>query len=175
MTDSSPFEPSRPDGRSDVEVVFQLAEGAAPDTVFTYDALIKALSDGVEDREVTTQAMRAAVYGARQRLLRETQRYLEVVRNRGYRVVSANEHLALALRRKSEAGAKWKRGRDLLEHTRLDEVPAEQRSLHLRTATAFAIVGQAIDHLHVRQERQEEALDELRQRVSRLEDTTPAE
>ena len=106
------FAPRRADGRSDRQVIYDLVQGAEPDTVFRYDALESALREGTDGDGITRQAVYAAVTAANRTLLREKRRALRGVPRLGYRVARADEHVELALMRKDRAQIQIKRGLD---------------------------------------------------------------
>jgi len=161
-----PFEPSRPDGRSDRRVIVDLVEDAEPDTTFDYDTIIAALSDGL-DKPVERRRIYRAVTNANKLLLRERRRYLKVVPNVGYRMIRADEHLPVAIDKKNEAVTKLQRGVELLRHARLDELPEAQQVLHdgqlmILSGLHDALVGQA-----KRIERHDSLITEVRERQRR--------
>jgi hypothetical protein len=123
------FTPSRADGRSDKRVIYQLVQDATPGDTFDYDKLIAALSEGL-DVEVTRARVYPAVAAANKTLLQRQRRYLGIVPGVGYRVISAAEHLPVALDKKDRAQAAIKRGIDILRNARLDELDQAQRILH---------------------------------------------
>lgn len=168
----SPFRASREDGRSDRRVIYDLAENADPDTVFTYAELIEALSDGT-DREITRAHVYGAVSAANRGLLTDRKRYLAVVADQGYRVIRADEQLSAALVKKDRANGYLKRGIDLLRNARLDELDAAQRTLHEGQLMIMAGLHQAIQESDRRHKRADELiqglLDSNRQIQERLE------
>lgn len=148
----SPFQASRADGRSDRRVIYDLAENAEPDTVFTYAELIEALQADTE-REITRTHVYAAVSAANKGLLADQKRYLGVVGTVGYRVIRADEQLGAALVKKDRAQGYLKRGIELLKHARLDELDAAQRTLHEGQLMIMAGLHQAITESERRHER----------------------
>lgn len=167
-----PFTPSRSDGRSDRQIVFDLVQMAEPDTLFTFEQIIAALSAGV-DKPVTRHRACAASRLANQTLQHEEQRALQVVKGMGYRVVAANEHLGLALTRKDFATRQFSRGVVLLKSCRLDELTDIQRRLHEGTTLVMGAYLGALRHLNARQNRQESALQSLALRIEKVEQSHP--
>jgi uncharacterized protein YlxP (DUF503 family) len=168
----TPFTASRADGRSDRRVIYDLAENAEPDTVFTYDELLQALQEGTE-REIAFSHIYAAIGAANKSLLTEQKRYLAVVRGVGYRVIHASEQLGVALVKKDRAQNHLKRGIDLLRNARLDELDEAQRTLHEGQLMILAGFHQAIQESERRHNRADQLikglLDSNRQIQERLE------
>lgn len=162
------FQPSRDDGRSDRQVIFELVRGAEPDTMFPYAQLTAALQRGTT-RSIAPTTVGMACRLASRTLERECQRTLSVVRTVGYRVVRANEHLTLALDRKDRAEGLIKRGVELLEHTRLDELDEPHRTLHQGQMMIMGGFYEALRSTRRRQDAQDRVIEHLIQRVDRLE------
>lgn len=163
------FTPSRPDGRSDRRVIFEHAKDAAPETTFTYEILEAALSVGL-DEPVARDRVYRAVAQANKTLLRESKRYLSVVRGTGYRVISADEHLPVALNKKDSAEKYLRRGAELLDHVRIGELTPEMRMAVEGNRLMFAGVISAIQQSARRHDRAEALITDLASRVERLED-----
>jgi hypothetical protein len=158
-----PFEPTRPDGRSDRQVIYELAADAAPGTVFKYDELVDELAADL-DVEVDRRRVYRAVTNANGTLLREKQRYLRVVKDVGYRVLHAEEHLPAAIDRKQSAVAKLKQGMELLRHAKMDELTEAQRVLHQGQLMIISGLYDAVKESHRRQNRQDQVIKEIRER-----------
>lgn len=156
----TPFKASRDDGRSDRRVIYDLAETAEPDTVFTYTELLEALQDGT-DREITRAHVYAAVSAANKGLLTEHKRYLGVVAGTGYRVIRADEQLGAALVKKDRATGYLKRGIELLRHARLDELTEAQRTLHEGQLMVMAGLYQATKESERRHDRADRLIQDL--------------
>lgn len=163
----SPFKASREDGKSDRVVIYDAVSHAAPETFYSYDDLIKVLGRGLK---VSADKMRVyrAVAAANKTLLREDRRYLSVVRNEGYRIVRADEHLDIALTKKDQAQSYLRKGMDLLKHARLDELTEIQRTLHEGQLMILAGVYRAVVDSERRHDRQEQIIDGLTRRVDKL-------
>lgn len=156
----SPFKASRADGRSDRKVIYDLAENAEPDTVFTYTELIDALQADT-DRDITRAHVYAAVSAANKGLLTDQKRYLGVVDGQGYRVIRADEQLGAALVKKDRANGYLKRGIELLRNARLDELDEAQRTLHEGQLMIMAGLHQAIQESDRRHKRADELIQGL--------------
>lgn len=140
------FQPSRSDGRSDRQVILDLALDSEPDTMFTYDTLVEELSKGLDDDvKVLRSRVYRAVREANKTLLRERKRYLSVVKEKGYRVIFAHEHTGLAIRAKESAEARLRRGYALVKGTRLEELTEAQRNMAEGQMLMFAGILQAHD------------------------------
>lgn len=162
------FAPSRPDGRSDRRVVFELAQDAGPDTTFRFDELIAALSDGL-DEEVPRQRVYRAVTQGNKTLLKQRHRYLYNVPDVGYKVLRADEHLPVALKKKDSAESVMRRGAELLDHVNVGDLDPDMRKAVEGNRLMFAGIIGAIKHSQQRHDRAESLIDELKQRVDQLE------
>jgi hypothetical protein len=176
------FKPSRADGRSDKQVVYDLVEAAAPDTVFSFEQLIDALSEGLTG-EVTRSRVYQAVAVANRSLLRRRKRSLRVARGHGYRVARSNEAVELARLRTDRAQVQTKRAHDHVQHTRLDELTPGELTILRGTQIALSNLYQAFRHLDRKINDTEQAIrahiettdhrfQQLAQRVEQLETTT---
>lgn len=168
MTALVRFATRRRDGRSDVQVLSDLVQTAAPGDVFTYDALCRALADGCEDRTVTVQTVRSAVRRLYSRLLKNQARTLQSVPTVGYRVAAAADHQMLAKGRQRRADAQLRRGVQVLEHVRWDEMDANARAAHEGTLLLMSALYQNQRALDRRQRRVEDALREIAQHRERV-------
>jgi hypothetical protein len=164
------FTPSRADGRSDRRVVFEMVQHADPDTTFTYQKLTDALQEGL-DQPVGRDRVYRAVGSANRTLLREQKRYLSVVPDIGYRVISASEHLPVALIKKDKAQGYLRRGIELLRNARVDELDPTQRTLHEGQLLILGGLYQATRESARRHDKSEALIAELAARVDRLEST----
>jgi hypothetical protein len=173
---TTPFTPSRDDGRSDRRVVYDLTQEADPGAMFTYAELVDALQEGL-DKPVQRDRVYRAVSAANETLLREHRRYLGVVENVGYRVIRTDEHLPASLVKKDRAQSHLKRGIELLRHARLDELTEAQRTLHEGQLMILSGVYHAVQDSEKRHDRAETLIEdllksnqEIKDRLERLED-----
>lgn len=171
MTTHEAFVAVRKDGRSDRQVVYETVKDAPPETVFGYIDLIRVLQDGVDD-VVDKPRVYAAVAQANGTLLREQSRYLRVVRGRGYRVLRGDEHLPMSLVSKARAERNLRRGIALLRNVRLDEMTANQQAAHQGQLMVLSGLYGAVKESERRQNAQERVIQDLIQRVSKIEGTT---
>jgi hypothetical protein len=168
VTTPAPFFSSRDDGRSDRRVVFELVQDAKPGDTFSYDQLTNVLAVGlgcVVDRKRVCRAVNAA----NKTLLQERRRYLAVVKGVGYRVINADEHLGVALMKKEQAQGSLKRGIDVLENARIDELSPTQRTLHEGQLLILNGLYHATRESFRRHERSERLIADLQRRVQGLE------
>lgn len=170
-TEREPFQASRDDGRSDRVVVYEAVRDAMPDTFYSYAQLEEMLSEGLEEPVDRSRVYRA-VNLANKLLLREDRRYLSVVRGQGYRMLRTDEHLPAALAKKDIAQNYLRKGIDLLQHARLDELTEAQRTLHEGQLMILMGVSEAVAASARRHDQQEKVIDELKARMDRLEGAT---
>jgi len=161
MTSITRFTTGRDDGRSDVQVIHDLVGSADPGTVFTFDELASALRVGCEDRDITIQTVRQAVRRSYTRMLRENARTLQSVVGVGYRVAEAAAHQTLARARQRRSDVQLRRGVQVLEHVRWDEMDANARAAHQGTLLIMSALYQNQRQLHRRQGRIEDALSRI--------------
>jgi hypothetical protein len=121
---------SRKDGRSDGRVIYDLAVGLKPNEVLTYDILLNALQEGINDVEFNKNRVYGAIKSANRKLLKNHNRYLAVIRREGYKMITAEEHLSVALAKKQSAQKNMQSGLEILEHTVLEELKPTHRILH---------------------------------------------
>lgn len=164
-----PFEASRPDGRSDRQVLYDLTSETAPDTTFTYPQLADALAEGLDETPDRPRIYRA-VAAANKTLLRERSRYLSVVKGIGYRMLTTGEHLPAALVRKDKAQTHLQRGIELLRNARLDELNAAQRTLHEGQLMILSGIYHAVQDSMRRHDRTEAIIADLRKESQRIEE-----
>lgn len=158
---SARFQPSRSDGRSDRQVIYDLTHTSEPDSLWTYDELADALEVGL-DGTVDRQRIYSAVKAANRELLTRERRYLAVVKRKGYRMLRANEHLPVALNRKSSAVTQLARGVELLRNAKISELTEAQRHLHQGQLMIMGSLHAAILDSERRHDRTEAVLDQIR-------------
>lgn len=166
---TTPFTPSRADGRSDRQVIYDLTGDADPGATYTYAELTDALQDGL-DQPVTRDRIYRAVAAANKTLLREHSRYLGVVENVGYRIIRADEHLPVSLQKKDRAQTHLRRGIELLRHARLDELTEAQRTLHEGQLMILSGIYAAVEDSARRHERTEGLIEDLLKSKQQIED-----
>lgn len=162
------FQASRTDGRSDRQVIFDLAENAEPDTFFSYQELQRVLAEGL-DRVPNRQRVCAAIRQANRTLQHERSRYLRVVRGQGYRVLKSNEHLPVALDMSRSATKMYKRGLTLIKSTNLNELSPSERQMHEGYGMLFAANFAMIENTNRRVNRQDALIADLHERMRRVE------
>lgn len=123
------FESGRPDGRSNADVVFDLAYGKPPATVFTKDAMLEAL--GKND----PKALPTIVAKVNTRLLKACRRTLRAVPGVGYRVAEAGEHAEIASRHQASGRRKYRKAVDTLRNVNMDEMTASEKERHRAVLT----------------------------------------
>jgi len=157
------FEISRPDGRSQAQVLIDLVRDAQPGQLFEYPVLIDALRyEG--GRPVTAADVASVVSRAYGRLLKEHQRALHCVRGRGYRVAPASDQRALAQGRKNRADVQLRVGLNTLRHVRWDELDVEARKAHEATLMVMSAIYEQQRAMERRQNAIEEAVSRLLRR-----------
>lgn len=135
--------------------------------------------DGTADRQRIQMTLRRAA----QEFEEVDKHALEVVRNEGYRVVLAPEHLRLAQSQQKRAGKALARGHSKVVNVDYNDVDPETRRAFEVVARAFAMQMEFNRRLDTRQrrletvveavssrtERTETELEDLRDRLARLE------
>ncbi|MBX5463830.1 MAG: hypothetical protein IRZ28_22420 [Steroidobacteraceae bacterium] len=164
------FTTRSPDGRSERRIVLDLIRdrNMQPGDLLTYEDLCEALNRGPEERHAVSQAAR----DASDRLLVEDGRVLVAEARRGYRMAKASEHLQIADSRRRRAGRQLKRGGDVVEHVRLDELTEQERVTTTKMVVALRQMAAVVDHVRRRQEAQDAAIEEVRRRLRVVERRT---
>jgi hypothetical protein len=165
--------------------IYDLLTAAPVEGIVTYDEIADALSLHPEsDRHVIQMATRRAA----KELLEHDRRSVDVVVNHGYRIVRAAEHMTLAKRQQKRSTKALKRGHDQVTYVDLSELDPETRSAFEVVARAFAAqmdinrrldIGQkrlkeSLDSMTERQDRSDDEIRRLRERLDRLEGTDQA-
>lgn len=140
-TTMQPFAPSRLTGKSDAAIVCDLARGAEPGTVLTYEQIGAALSVDTA-RTITREVASAAARAASKRLLKEAQRCLIAIPKVGYRVSRGDDHHGVAMTRYHRADTQLKHGLGVLQYVRRDEMTQNQLLAHDGTLIVLSALCQ---------------------------------
>lgn len=156
---------SRKDGRSDGQVVFDLVLNMKPNDILTYETLLEELQKDVDTDVIEFDRNRVygAIRGANKKLLKKESRYLAVVRGQGYKLITAEEHLGVALSKKNTAQKYMKTGVEILQHTVMDELSPTHKIAHEQTMLLMKGLYQKIKHHDQRIGETETLLDRMRQ------------
>lgn len=154
--------------KTDKEVIYELVKHAEPGTIFNYETLAWALSAG-DDAIVPRSRVYQAITSANKVYQKENKRYLRVVRGEGYRVIPAEEHMIVSLKKKESANKLLEKGVTILRNTNLNELTDTQRKLHEGQLMVMSGLEQAIKHSEHRHNRQEEMILEMKKRIEQLE------
>ncbi|MDX3314641.1 hypothetical protein P1S61_37440 [Streptomyces sp. ME08-AFT2] len=134
--------------------------------IITYERMAEVLELDDDADRVT---IRAALYRAAREYEQIDKHAVEAVKNVGYRVVEASEHLKLAQRRQKRAGRQLKRGHDHVVHVDFNGMEPEVRKGFEVTAHAFSMLMDYNRRFDVRQKRLEKVVQETGQRTERNE------
>jgi hypothetical protein len=129
----------------------------------TFEEIGKTLDLDPDDRK----PIRAAVRQAGIHLLREHDRSLTSVRDVGYRVAQADEHVDLAGRHQRKSRRALVRARAQVDHVDLSELTEEGRRIVHAAAAALAWQQQQIRKLDLRQKNLEQAVESITTRQER--------
>lgn len=165
------------------KVVYGLLQAADVDGVVTYEEMGTALGlDPDSDRHTLQMATRRAA----QELETVDKHAVSSVRNVGYRVVRPDEHVVLAQGQQQRSSRALKRGHSKVVNVDLSGMTPEVRQLTEATMRAFAMQMDFNKRFDARQKRLEdvvatmgarteatsEELEELKQRLARLENVS---
>ena len=164
-----PFTASRPDGRSDKVVIYDNTKDAEPETLFEDKQVIAWMADGLEGEFITKGRVYSAVTAANKLLLKDCRRYLMRVKNYGYTMARASDHMPVAIHQKRRAENCLERGLEVLRGCRLNELKAPERQVHEGTLMMVAGLVQMMKHAEKRAEEHEKVLSDLQVRVGQLE------
>jgi hypothetical protein len=151
---------TRPDGRSNQQVVIDLVQSAKPGTLFTFEQLIEELARET-DRDFDRTAVTQVVNTANRRLLTTLQRCLHNVRGQGYRVALATDHLRLAEENRRRSRRQLSKGLLKLQNVAWDELPPAAREAHEGTLMIVSAQQAQINAMEKRLSRIEAALGKL--------------
>lgn len=160
----SPFQPAGV--RARWLEVYDVLKAAKVGDIITYEQLGEALElDPAADRHKIQMAVRRAA----QEHEKADKRALDSVKNVGYRIVDAPEHVMLARRHQSKASKALVRGHSKAVNVDFGRVDAETRKALEMIAQGFALQMDFNRRFDVRQKRLEAALDAASTRVDRSE------
>ena len=166
------FEISRPDGRSNQQVIIDLVRDALPGTLFTYKQLAEQLESGTP-QTFNRDRIGAIVRNANGRLSNGHKRELAAVRGEGYRLALAREQSRLASARERKGAKQYQLGLRTLKNVRLDEMTENERNAHIGhlmiTSALFAQI-QAIREREIMKEKADKATHaDMEARLAKLE------
>lgn len=174
----TPFEPVGKLARW--KTIYHLMQQIPVGGQLTYTQIGEALTlDPVEDRHAIQMAVRRAAT----EYLTVDDRAIEPIPNVGYRVVEPEEHLRLAQHHQTKSRKALTRGQKTITHVDLHGMEPEVRKAFEVTAIAFSALLEynrrldtkqkhletALDSLVTRQERSEDEIGDLRNRLADLE------
>lgn len=164
------FEPLGEEARW--RIIYALVQTKDVDTIVTYAEMGEALDlHPKDDRHTIQMAMRRAALESE----REDKRALEVVRNQGYRIVRAEEHLRLARGQQTRAGRALVRGQSKVENVDLNGMDPTVRKAFDIMATAFSMQADMMRRLSGRQADLEKAVTQIRKQGEERGTRTEAE
>lgn len=174
----SPFQPSGE--RSRWVEVYEVLRASAIGDVLTYERLGDVLDlDPKSERHKIQMAVRRAAAEHE----RQDKRALDSVKNVGYRIVEASEHIMLARRHQSRASKSLVRGHSKAVNVDLSGMDTQTRHALETVARAFSMqmdfnrqfdvrqkrLEDAVATASVKVDRSEQEIAELRARLDRLE------
>jgi hypothetical protein len=143
-------------------IAFDSAKQARVGSVLTYAALADEMG---LDVGMQRGVMQAAVRQAIPRIERELRRTLDAVRNVGYRIVPADEHLALAKRHERKARRSIVRSASKVTHVDLNEVSPTGRALFVAMRDHLTRVDATLREHGAGLRKHEERLARLEERL----------
>ncbi len=163
------YKSNRQDGRSDIDLLRDLIVEPIPGVVYPFEAISEALSYGLA-QPVTKNRMYSAIAQFNRVLLPETKRILRSIRGVGYAVAYASDHAELSTARRRKAERQLEKGYQTIMHVRTAELTPAERSLRDGMLTMMSGIYRMVKNGEARHDRTEALIDQLRQRVDRLED-----
>ena len=167
MSASDRFVITRESGQSDAEVLAEIVEQATPGQVLEYDFLASRLSAGTTKKYERCHVQQS-VTRAERKLSLDLSRSLINIRNKGYKVAPAGEHVLIASRRRQKAGSMLDRGLRTLQHVRWEEMDENQRQAHQGQLMVISALHSAMDGIDKRLSRIENAIEMLERKVHSL-------
>lgn len=160
----SPFQPTADKARW--RIIYDLLTPLGVGEVLTYQQMADALQMPVEDRHTIQMAMRRAA-----REFEVTHKHaVKSEANVGYRVVQAVEHIDLARSHQKRAGRQLQRGHSKVVNVDLNAIEPETRKAVQLLAQAFSMQMEMSRRLSTRQENLEKAVNSMTQRQERSDD-----
>jgi DNA-binding winged helix-turn-helix (wHTH) protein len=161
---------SRLDGRSDSQVVYDLASQMKPNDVLTFDELKNALQENVTNVAISKNRVYQAVTNANKNLQKKKNRYLTNVLSVGYKMIPASEHLAVSRSKKKQAEKKMQSSLQILEYTNWDELTPTQQNLHQKQLMMMKTLYQKVKYHDQRLNETDSIISKLSERLDKLED-----
>jgi DNA-binding winged helix-turn-helix (wHTH) protein len=155
---------SRLDGRSDSQVVYDLASQMKPNNVLTFQELLNALQKDVTNMVIGKSRVYQAVINANKKLQKKNNRYLAIVRGVGYKMIPANEHLSVSVTKKKQAEKKMKASLEILEYTNWDELTPNEQSVHQQHLMLTKTLYQQVKYHHQRLNETDSIISKLSER-----------
>lgn len=167
--------------KSHRELLIEAVDAATPDTILTYESLASLLN--VDSRA----GVQGAVNGAKRSVEVNTSKALVAVKNIGYRIVRPDEHVALAVLHQKKSRRQVKRAKSKVDHIDLSALSQDQRTAVIAAGMVLAAqqdferradlryakkeeLRAFMSEASSRQERSESELDEMKDRMKRLEE-----
>lgn len=154
------FVTTRADGRSNIRVICDLVAQHKPGDLVPFGAIIEALDVGSAKSHSVVDA-RGAVARATVRLLKEQSTAMVSVRTQGYRVAEASRHRMIAQDRRHRSEVQLRRGLQVLQHVRWDEMDPQTRAAHEGTLMIVSALYEQQRATDKRQEKIEAMLERL--------------
>lgn len=179
----TPFEPVGDEARW--RVLYRLMKDAASGALLTYEAMAGALAlDPKTDRHTMQLAMRRAA----RELELEDRRAIVAVRGEGYRVANADQHFELARMHQGKSVNSLERAKSKTDNVDYNHLSPDLVALAQATSHALSMqlayierldvrqgkLAESLAAVEVRQQRTAEEIDELRERLARVEKGTVA-
>lgn len=146
------FKTNREDGYSYRDIAVTLLKDQPPNTLITYTELGKALD--TKDMHL----IQSTVIQANKVLLKQHQRGVKNVRRKGYRILRASEHMAVATSHQSKAERQMVKAIDFFAGANLSEMTDIERKLHVQSQMLATATLAGFQHLDKRLSKIEELL-----------------
>jgi hypothetical protein len=163
MSTAGLFQPSRPDGRSDWRVIFDLVADLDYGQEVTHKQLLDELETDDRGR------LYRAVGRANRELWKTREKALAVVRGQGYRILRPSEHERLAEAYKRQARTRMGNAVAVMQGTNLSMLDAAAREWAVQVTSGMVLLARVMDEHAAKLARHEQLLDELRAKVERIE------
>lgn len=155
------FQINRADGRAFTEVLIDYVSQGDPGRVYGHGELSDVLS-ATADRTLSVPDVRNIVHRAQKQLSRIHSRALRPVRGVGYKLAHAKEHQELALIKQVKADRQLRRGVQLLQDVRWDELDDNSRKAHEGQLLLMSALYEHTRALSKRVNRIDEVLNKMR-------------
>lgn len=163
MSTAGLFQPHREDGRAEWRVIFDLVADLDYGQEITHQQLLDELD--TDDRK----RIYRAVTRANKELWTTRSKSLAVILGKGYRILHPLEHERLAETYKQQARSRMGNAVAVMRSTNLSALTNQEREWAVQVTAGLTLLARVMDEHAAKLAHHEQLLDELREKVEKLE------